>query len=145
MLEPANTPETRTSKTGRRLSKTAWKPGYPSPNPKGRPKEGQSWAAIIKEVTEMSADDVARMVGRDNDLGHAFLRLPKKIKIKYLVIARVVAALMFEPNSALLNSFMEREDGKVPDTLNVGGQLSIEGLTKILDKAYPDGNSSEGG
>lgn len=39
--------------------------------------------------------------------------------MKYLVTARVFAALMFEPTSGLWKELMERAEGKVQDKLDV--------------------------
>lgn len=113
-----------------------WQKGQKSPNPKGRPKEGQSWAAIIKEVTEMSPDQVAKLVGVDTDLGKSFLLMPKRVKIKYLVVTRAVAALMFDPSPSLFAQLMEREDGKVPEKMDMRHDLTIEGFDALLKKVY---------
>jgi hypothetical protein len=96
-----------------------------SGNPKGRPKEGESWAAIIKEISSMTPDQIIKLVGRDNDLGIAISQLPKNVMMKKLVVARVLAALMFEPNGSLWNSLMDRAEGKVGEKvdLTTGGKV----------------------
>lgn len=90
-----------------------------SGNPAGRPKDGESWSAIIKAVGDMSSDDILALVGRDNDLGREIAALPKGVQMKYLVTARVFAALMFEPTAGLWNNLMDRAEGKVSDKLDV--------------------------
>ena len=108
----------------KRRSKSGWRPGQ-SGNPKGRPPDGQSWSAIIREISEMSPEQIARMVGNDNDLGRAFLQMPRKVQMKYLIIARTIAALMFEPSKGMLDTLLERTDGKVQDKLDVSGALTV--------------------
>jgi hypothetical protein len=99
-----------------------------SGNPAGRPKDGESWAAIIKAVGDMYPADILAFVGENNDLGRVLRQLPQGTQMKYLVTARVFAALMFEPTSGLWKELMERSEGKVKDTLdlqNSDGSLNI--------------------
>jgi len=105
-----------------------WQKGMKSPNPTGRPKDGESWAAVIKEVSNMNTDDILALVGKNNDLGKAMAQMPKNVQMKYLVVARVMAQLMFEPQSSLWNSLMERVEGKVaqPITGDSTAPLRIE-------------------
>lgn len=90
-----------------------WKKGMPSPNPTGRPKDGESWAAIIKTVGDMYPADLVLFIGKDNDLGRMLAQLPQGTQMKYLVTARVFASLMFEPTSSLWKDLMDRAEGKV--------------------------------
>jgi len=99
--------------------KSAWKKGQPSPNPKGRPKDGESWAAIIKAVGDMYPSDIVAFVGKDNDLGRMLSKLPDGVQMKYLVTARVFSALMFEPTQGLWKETMERAEGKVISPVDV--------------------------
>lgn len=96
-----------------KIPKSAWKKGIPSPNPAGRPKDGESWAAIIKSVGDMYPADIVAFIGSDNDLGKMLAKLPSNVQMKYLVTARVFSALMFEPTSGLWKELMERAEGKV--------------------------------
>lgn len=107
----------------RKAPPTAWKKGQ-SGNPAGRPKDGESWAAIIKAVGDMFPADIIAFVGRNNDLGHMLAELPPNVQMKYLVTARVFSALMFEPTAGLWKETMERVEGKVQEKLDVtsGGQ-----------------------
>ncbi len=116
-------------------------PGRPWPkgtsgNPKGRPKDGESWAAIIKAVGDMYTSDILSFVGRDNDLGKTIAQLPKDVQMKYLITSRVFASLMFEPSSGLWKELMERAEGKVPTNVDVtSGGESIQ-----LNVVYKDKN-----
>jgi len=114
MSKSANTPHT----DKRKAPKTAWPKGV-SGNPAGRPKDGESWAAVIKAVGEMYPDDLLAFIPKGNDLGNAIAQLPKGVQMKYLVTARVFAALMFEPTSGLWKELMERAEGKVTETVEI--------------------------
>lgn len=102
----------------RQPPKSAWKPGQ-SGNPAGRPKDGESWASIIKSVGDMYPSDILAFIGRNNDLGKVLVQLPVNVQMKYLVTARVFAALMFEPTSGLWKELMERAEGKVTQSVDV--------------------------
>lgn len=115
-------------KTGKRKTpKNAWKPGQ-SGNPKGRPKDGESWSAIIKSVGDMYPTDLIAFIGRDNDLGQMLAQLPANVQMKYLVTARVFSSLMFEPSHGLWKELMERSEGKITDKHEHTGE--------IVHKAY---------
>jgi len=117
-----------TDKPKRKAPKSAWKPGQ-SGNPNGRPKDGASWASIIKTVGDMYPTDILLFVGTENDLGRMLKDLPPNVQMKYLVTARIFSALMFEPTSGLWKELMERVEGKVQDRLdlsNTDGTFSNE-------------------
>ena len=123
-----------------------WKKGE-SGNPAGRPKDGESWTGVIRDIANKNAEELAEMVGgRATDLGRAFLQMPKGVQIKYLMTMRAMAGFMFEPNSSLWNSIMERTDGKVKDTLDItSGGKPVKGYIGISpedwDKLGGDGSS----
>jgi hypothetical protein len=132
MVKSAN----RATTDKRKAPKSAWKPGQ-SGNPAGRPKDGESWAAIIAAVGNMYPEDILELVGRNNDLGKAIALLPKGVQMKYLVTARVFAALMFEPSHGLWKELMERAEGKVQDRLDLtsGGEKVQPTVIEIV-KTY---------
>jgi hypothetical protein len=115
-----------------------WEKGGKSPNPAGRPKDGESWAAIIAAVGNMYPEDILELVGRNNDLGKQIALLPKGVQMKYLVTARVFAALMFEPTQGLWKELMERAEGKVTEHVDVTSKDekigSEDARTEILRK-----------
>lgn len=95
------------------------KPGE-TRNPHGRPKDENSWAGVIRMLRDMTADEIAEMVGgKSTDLGRAFLQMPQKIQMKYLISMRAMAQLMFESNGSLWEKIMERDDGKVKEQLDL--------------------------
>ena len=104
-----------------------WKKGAASPNPAGRPKDGESWATIIKQIGDLYPEDIIAFVGAGNDLGRELMQLPKGVQMKYLVTARVFAALMFDPNPRLWTGLMDRAEGK-PDQ-PISGKMSVYNVT----------------
>ncbi len=121
--------------------KTAKPRGKPFPkgqsgNPAGRPKDGESWSAIVKAVGEMYSDDLLAFIGTANDLGREINKYPKNVQLKYLVISRVFASLMFDPNPKLWTELMNRAEGKVPDRMVHEGTLNVDGLQDVLEKVY---------
>jgi len=109
-----------------------------SGNPAGRPKDGESWSAVIKAIGEMYPEDILAFIGKENDLGRAVAQLPKKVQMKYLVTARVFAALMFEPTSGLWNGLMDRADGKVSENVNIKGEMTWKDFVNASRVPDPD-------
>lgn len=95
-----------------------WKKGQ-SGNPAGRPKDGESWSAIIAAVGNSYPEDILEFIGKDNDLGQMIAQLPKKVQLKYLTTIRIYAALLFEPTSGLWTGLMDRSEGKVADRVDL--------------------------
>lgn len=133
--KPASTNRADKSKPKRKAPKTAWKPGQ-SGNPAGRMKDEHSWKQVIAACSNMTVDDILVMVGETNDLGRAIKTMPKNVQMKYLVTARVLAALMFEPTSGLWNGLMDRMEGKVAERVQIDGNLEVDGLDAVLDLVY---------
>lgn len=139
-----------TTKTGKRTTpKSAWKPGQ-SGNPKGRPKDGESWSAIIADVGNMYSSDLLAFIGTNSELGKAIAQFPKNVQLKYLVVSRVFAALMFEPTSGLLKEFMDRLEGKVAERVdmttggeklsNLSDEEKIYRIMELIKKARDAGS-----
>lgn len=87
-------------------------------NGKGRPPNGESWAELIKQVGEMTGDEVASFAGV---LGKEFVKLPKNVTLKTLTVIRVYGALLNDPQPGLLNAFMDRAEGKIKDQVELSG------------------------
>ena len=95
--------------------KTAKPRGKPFPkgvsgNPKGAPKRGESWGEIIKLFGDMTPQEAA---DRAVEIGRQLKKYGNKLTLKQSVVLRVYAALLFDPQASLLNSFMDRAEGKV--------------------------------
>ena len=143
MNTPANRKKTGKPAPKHKANKTSWKPGQ-SGNPKGRPKDGQSWREVLAELSNMTTEDILLMIGADNDLGRNIKLMPKNVQMKYLVGARVIAALMFEPTAGLWNGLMDRIDGKVPDQLKISNLLEVDGLEARLTLLYGENEDNSG-
>lgn len=63
-------------------------------------------------------------IGTNNDLGRNLAQFPKSVQMKYLIVARVFAALMFEPTHGLLKELLDRLEGKVSEHIDMtsGGE-----------------------
>jgi hypothetical protein len=121
----------------RKAPHSAWAKGV-SGNPKGAPKRGESWGEIIKRIGDMTPIEAAEhahaIAGKLKTIGGA-------LTLKEAVVVRVYAALLFEPQASLLNAFMERAEGKIPNPIDVtsGGQV----LEVIFRDADPDKDTSD--
>ncbi len=119
-----------------KANKTTWRKGIPSPNPIGRPKDGQSWKEIIAEVSNMTVEDLLLIVGEANSLGKTIKKMPRLVQMKYLVTIRVMMALILEPTAGLWNGLMDRMEGKVVDVAQVSNSLDVSGLQEMIRKVY---------
>jgi len=141
---PATTLSAKKQTTGKRGGKrsTSWKPGQ-SGNPKGSPKRGESWAEIIKRYGEMTPSEAAT---HSLELVKKLLTIGDGVTLKQAVILRVYASLLFEPQPGLLNSFMDRADGKLAQTISVKDWreeakergIDPDKLVEFVDEQYPD-------
>lgn len=103
-----------------------------SGNPGGRPKNDRTWANIIREVGDMYPEDIAMLVGENHPLGQVMKALPQTIQMKYLITARVFAALMEEPRASLWNGLMDRAEGKVAERVNMNTRAEI--FVSVIDE-----------
>ena len=127
----------KTQKPGKRGGKrsTSWKPGQ-SGNPKGSPKRGESWAEIIKRYGEMTPGEAAQ---ESMELARKLLSIGEGVTLKQAVVLRVYAALLFEPQSSLLNAFLDRAEGKVIQPVS-----GPDGKDIILRVVYEEQDAEEG-
>lgn len=96
-----------------------WKPGQ-SGNPRGRPKEGESWKSIMKDVSNRTFEEQAERVGKDTELGRMLMQMPKNnITIKENIVTRVAMAMMNDPTPGLWNGWMDRQDGRIPLAMDI--------------------------
>lgn len=137
----------KTQKSGKRGGKTvtSWKPGQ-SGNPRGRPPEGESWAAVIKKISNMTGDEAARYFSIAAELSKPLAKL-QGVVLKDAIVARCFVALMFEPQAAMLNALMDRAEGKlsqsVPTDLKASLLLRMQELGLTLDDIRGDGLTTE--
>lgn len=91
----------------------------PRNNLVGAPKRGESWAEIIKRIGDMTPIEAA---DHANEIAKQLRKIGGGLTLKEAVVVRVYAALLFEPQASLLNTFMERAEGKVAQPIegNIG-------------------------
>ena len=134
----------KTQKSGKRGGKTvtSWKPGQ-SGNPKGRPPEGESWAAVIKKISNMTGEEAVAYTREFTKFFAPF----KGVTLKEAVVLRCFAAILFEPQAAMLNALMDRAEGKlsqsVPTDLKASLLLRMQELGLTLDDIRGDGLTTE--
>jgi len=87
-----------------------------SPNPKGAPKRGESWAEIIKRVGEMTPGEAAQS---SLELAQKLLSIGEGVTLKEAVVLRVYAALLFDPDARMFNAVMDRAEGKVKQPFSI--------------------------
>ena len=93
-----------------------WKKGTPPPNPAGAPKRGESWKemwATIGNMTPLEAADYCKAIAGQ------LATIGGDVTLKQAVVLRVYAALLFDPDARLLNSVMDRDEGKVTQAITV--------------------------
>lgn len=93
-----------------------------------KPKKAGTWAAILSEVGELYADELATMLGQENPYFPVLIEMPKGVRMKYLVAATVFAHLLVHPDKGLLDAIIDRTDGKVPVGVKMdrSGEVIIE-------------------
>lgn len=96
-----------------------------SGNPEGRAAEGESWAAVIKRISNMTGPELAAWL-KGLQWAKMIGQLPK-VTLKELVIARVFVALVNDPTPGLFSALMERAEGKPVQPISgpEGGPLQI--------------------
>ena len=114
-----------------------------SGNPAGRPKTGQSWGEIAKEIGDQYPEEVVTLFGVNTIMGKAFSTFPKGVQIKYSVFYRVIIALMNEPTPGLLKELLDRIEGKVTSPIDVttqGGKINSINLIWNADGTTTEDN-----
>lgn len=112
-----------------------------SGNPGGRAKDDKSWAGIIRDVGNMTADEILEFIPKNNDLGRMIAKLPKSVQMKYLITARVMTSLMWEPTGGLWNALMDRAEGKVKSVVEHSGLISWREFIEDENNENPESDS----
>ena len=102
--------------TSKKRGNPNWKKGGPSPNPAGAPKRGQSWKELWNEIGNMTPLEAANYC---KAIAGQLASIGANVTLKEAVTLRVYAALLFEPDARLLNSVMDRDEGKVTQPMSV--------------------------
>lgn len=115
-------------------------------NRKGAPKRGESWAEIITRIGDMTPSEAAEYC---KAIAAKLKKIGDGITLKEAVVMRVYAALLFEPSPGLLNSFMDRVEGKPDQPITSDGALRVlieyaDDKTDASEAAYqPSGDPTE--
>ncbi len=92
----------------RKAPPKAWKPGQ-SGNPKGRPRDGESWAATLTWALNLTGEQAAEIA--PSYMSKEFKKLGKR-QLREVISLRVAFQLLMEPGAALVSAVMDRIDGK---------------------------------
>ncbi len=89
---------------------------------RGRKSGPATWNAIIQRVMQMTATEAVEY------FGEAIQNLSKygDKTLKELMVIRAVQEFMENPSANIWNTLMEREEGRVADTVNVNQISAIE-------------------
>ena len=109
----------------RRLPSTAYKPGQ-SGNPNGRPKDGESFASVLRNLLAKDGPEIAKMC---KVYAKEFSVYPAGVDMRHIVVMRWLASLLNEPSTGLLQQMIDRTDGPVPSVLKGDSESPI--LIKI--------------
>lgn len=76
---------------------------------------GSRWKDVIQRVTNMTASEAAAYYGEvANNLA-----VYGEVALRDLMVLRAIQSFIEDPSPALWNLLMEREEGRVADTVNV--------------------------
>lgn len=116
----------------------------PRVNLAGAPKRGQSWAELIRDLTELDGPQAAARAGF---LAAQFKRLQPGVTLKELVVLRVIASLIDEPQPGLFNALMDRAEGKVTLPLEHTQRETVFDYGRVIARiaAGPEGDSETPG
>ena len=120
---------TAANKKRRQTNLIEWKPGQ-SGNPNGRPKKGQSWAEIIRELgdmTPLAASDKCISIARE------LRKLGGEATLKELVVLRCYVQMLMEPQPSMLVALMNRADGMIPQQLQHVGEDGEATRMQVFD------------
>lgn len=132
-------------KRGRIENLKPWPKGV-SGNPKGAPRRGESWAEVIKRISELTPSEAAQM---SLELSKKLLSIGDGVTLKQAVVLRVYSALLFDPDARLFNAIMDRAEGKVTQAItveDVTGKADSELVTElegIIERARQAASASD--
>lgn len=122
MSKSHDTPST--DKPKRKAPRSAWKPGQ-SGNPGGRKRNTESISYWLSEFASMTGVQVAETLGM---FSKEFKKAGDDMPLAAVIAARVILAVINEPDARLFGQLMDRLEGKVTQ-----GKASID-LAKLTDE-----------
>jgi PBSX family phage terminase large subunit len=78
----------------------------------GAPRKGQSWAEVVKRITDMTRDEAMEYVGKNTRLGKLLKELPPKLPLKDAMVFASIVHYGREPNARMFQVLTDREEGK---------------------------------
>lgn len=119
-------PDTQNSaKQPKKATAGSFKPGQ-SGNPGGRPKDGESFASVLRDLLSKDGPEIARMCKL---YAKEFAQFPEGVNMRQIVVMRWLASILNEPSTGLLQQMIDRTDGPVPSVLKGDSEAPI--LIKI--------------
>lgn len=92
-------------------------------NPNGRPLKGESYAEIIREIGNMTGDQLADVMV--NRWSPELRKEIGPIRMKDALAVRAYLAFFRDAQPSMFNALMDRADGKLPTPIAVGGDDSL--------------------
>lgn len=94
----------------RKATRGSWPKGQ-SGNPGGRPKDGTSFASVLKHFLAMTGPQVAKVCKL---YAKQFTELGDDVDLRGVVALRWIMSIIDEPTPGLLQQLVDRVDGPVP-------------------------------
>lgn len=133
-----------TKKETKSSNPSHWKKGQ-SGNPKGRPKDGMSWAHVIKELGDMTSAEIIQLVGPTSDIGRKLKKLPKGVQMKYIVGARAFATLATTVQHGLFTAIMDRTEGRPAQSVDLtSGGKTLKTYVGVSPDEWEETKDKEG-
>lgn len=82
-----------------------------------------SWASLIKRITNMTVSEAVEYFG---EAARSLDSYKDDLTLRELLVFRAVVETLVDPSPAMLNLFMEREEGRVES--NINGEININVL-----------------
>jgi len=122
--------------TARKIVGRPFKKGT-SGNPKGRPMKGNSMAELIREIGDMTGDQMAERAM----LWATDCRRLGVTRFKDALVLRMYLASMNEPTGAMCKVLLDRHDGLLPQPIAVGGDAQLGPIKIVVE--YVEGEEAE--
>ena len=105
----------------------------PRINRAGTPRTGLSWKEILEDIGNLDGQQALERAGK---IFADLRKYPQGVTLKELSAISYFIRMINDPNGSLLNAVADRTEGKVPDRIQVDGNLEVDGLEDILTLVY---------
>jgi len=100
----------------------SFKPGQ-SGNPGGRPKDGESFASVLRDLLSKDGQEIANLC---KTYAKEFRQFPAGVNMRSMIALRWIVALLNDPTPGLLQQMVDRVDGPVPSVLQGDKEKPLE-------------------